>query len=53
MQLAKVTGTVVATRKNEKLEGAKLLLVTPIDGHGRTQGAPLLPACHFIKSHRH
>ena len=42
MQLAKVTGTVVATRKNGKLEGAKLLLVTPIDGHGRTQGAPLL-----------
>ncbi len=42
MQIAEVTGTVVATRKNEKLEGAKLLLVTPIDGHGGVQGAPLL-----------
>lgn len=42
MQLAKVTGTVVATRKNEKLEGATLLLVTPVDGNGAAQGTPLL-----------
>ena len=42
MQLADVTGTVVATRKNTALEGAKLLVVTPVDGEGRAQGVPLL-----------
>ena len=42
MLLAEVTGTVVATRKNAKLEGATLLLVTPVDGGGSAQGAPLL-----------
>ena len=42
MQLARVTGTVVATRKHEKLVGAKLLLVQPVDAGGRARGAPLL-----------
>ncbi len=31
MQLGRVLGTVVATRKYEGLEGAKLLLVLPLD----------------------
>ncbi len=31
MYLGKVIGTVVATRKYEGLEGAKLLVVTPLD----------------------
>jgi ethanolamine utilization protein EutN len=30
MQLAKVIGTVVATRKDPRLEGKKLLVVTPL-----------------------
>jgi len=30
MQIARVVGTVVATQKNRKLEGAKLLLVQPL-----------------------
>ncbi len=42
MQLARVTGTVVATRKHEKLLGAKLLLVQPLDAGGAAHGAPLL-----------
>lgn len=31
MQLAKIIGNVVATQKDEKLKGHKLLLVTPFD----------------------
>lgn len=42
MQLARVTGTVVATRKHEKLLGAKLLLVQPLDAGGTAHGPPLL-----------
>lgn len=42
MQLARVTGTVVATQKHEKLLGAKLLLVQPVDAEGSASGAPLL-----------
>ena len=42
MQLARVTGTVVATHKHEKLRGAKLLLVQPLDARGTPSGAPLL-----------
>jgi ethanolamine utilization protein EutN len=42
MQLAKVVGTVVSTRKNRKLEGAKLLLVQPMDPDGQPRGTALL-----------
>ena len=42
MQLARVTGAVVATRKHEKLLGAKLLLVQPLDAGGAARGVPLL-----------
>ena len=38
MQLAKVLGTVVSTRKNRKLEGAKLLLVQPMTPDGQMRG---------------
>jgi len=31
MQLCRVIGNVVATRKDEKLEGLKLLIVQPVD----------------------
>ena len=42
MRLAHVTGRVVATRKNGKLEGLTLLLVQPVDTCGQSDGLPLL-----------
>lgn len=42
MQIALVVGNVVATRKNPKLEGAKLLLVQPLDGEGKPRGSAVL-----------
>ena len=38
MQLAKVVGTVVATRKEASIEGLKLLVVRPLDEEGRETG---------------
>ncbi|MGI8783160.1 MAG: EutN/CcmL family microcompartment protein [Acidobacteriota bacterium] len=37
MILAKVRGTVVATRKDQKLEGRKLLVVSPLDAESGKQ----------------
>jgi ethanolamine utilization protein EutN len=42
MQICKVVGTVVATQKNRKLEGAKLLLVQPLTLEGKPRGVALL-----------
>jgi ethanolamine utilization protein EutN len=42
MQIAQVVGTVVSTQKNRKLEGAKLLLVQPIEPGGAPRGTALL-----------
>jgi len=42
MQIARVVGTVVATQKNAKLEGAKLLLVQPLDPGGAAKGPTVL-----------
>lgn len=42
MILAKVVGTVVATRKDERLVSHKLLLVRPIDPAGEPQGNHLI-----------
>ncbi len=39
MNLGKVVGTVVATQKNEKLSGTKLLVVKQIDLDGKETGA--------------
>lgn len=39
MFLARVVGTVVATRKDPKLEGFKLLLVVPVDTEGKEDGS--------------
>lgn len=44
MVLAKVVGTVVATRKEASLDGLKLLLVRPVDEEGREIGAHLVAA---------
>lgn len=35
MQLARVIGTLVATRKDEKLEGLKFLVVRPVNTDGQ------------------
>ena len=42
MILAKVVGTVVATRKDERLIGSKLLLVQPVTPTGEPRGGPLV-----------
>jgi ethanolamine utilization protein EutN len=42
MQIARVIGTLVATQKHRKLEGAKLLLVQPLALDGTNRGVPLL-----------
>ena len=42
MQIARVVGNVVSTQKNAKLEGAKLLLVQPLDLEGAPRGATIL-----------
>jgi microcompartment protein CcmK/EutM len=44
MQLARVVGTVVATRKEATLEGVKLLLVRPLDEEGQELGSQLVAA---------
>jgi ethanolamine utilization protein EutN len=42
MLIARVVGNVVATQKNGKLEGAKLLLVQPLDLAGGSRGNAVL-----------
>jgi ethanolamine utilization protein EutN len=42
MQIGRVIGTVVATQKNAKLEGAKLLLVQPLTLEDHPRGTPVL-----------
>jgi microcompartment protein CcmK/EutM len=44
VQIARVTGTLVATRKEPTLEGLKLLVVRPCDVTGAPTGAPLVAA---------
>jgi microcompartment protein CcmK/EutM len=40
--IARVVDTVVATQKNAKLEGAKLMLVQPLDLAGAPRGGTIL-----------
>jgi len=42
MQLGKIIGTVVATRKHEALEGIKLLIVQPQTPDGEPKGRPVV-----------
>ena len=44
MQMAKVVGSVVATRKEPTLEGVKLLLVRAVSEEGAETGAHLVAA---------
>jgi ethanolamine utilization protein EutN len=42
MQIARVIGTVVATRKDPQFEGIKLMLVQPLTPEGKSSGRPLV-----------
>ena len=42
MQICKVVGTVVSTQKNKKFEGAKLMLVQPLNIDDTPRGTALL-----------
>ena len=42
MILARVIGNVVATQKNERYGGARILLLQPINPDGTDQGVPIL-----------
>lgn len=42
MQLGRIIGNVVCTIKSPSLEGRKLLIVQPLDRHGRDKGKPLV-----------
>jgi ethanolamine utilization protein EutN len=42
MILGRVVGTVVATMKNASLDGKRLLVVQPIDRHGRDTGKAIV-----------
>jgi ethanolamine utilization protein EutN len=42
MQLARVIGTVVATVKNDSLEGRKLLVIQSLDARLNPQGKPMV-----------
>jgi len=44
VQLAEVTGTLVATIKYEGLEGVKLLIVQPLDRDRNPEGTPVVAA---------
>jgi microcompartment protein CcmK/EutM len=42
MILARIVGTVVATRKDAKLLSTKLLVARPMDPHGKAEGSYLV-----------
>jgi ethanolamine utilization protein EutN len=42
MLLAKIVGTVVATRKDPRLVSSKLLVVRPLDPRGKPEGSHLV-----------
>ena len=44
MQLARVVGTVVSTRKEQSINGIKLLVVKPIDEEGKETGNAVVSA---------
>jgi len=44
MQLARVVGSVVSTRKEESIQGLKLLVCRPLDEEGRETGTAVVSA---------
>ena len=52
MILGRVVGTVVATRKDERLEGAKLLVVRAIDPQGKDEAGYVVAIDTVDAGHR-
>jgi microcompartment protein CcmK/EutM len=52
MYLARVVGTVVATRKDDRLEGCKLLVVQPLDEKGADSGKCVVAVDTVQAGHR-
>lgn len=52
MYLARVVGTVVATRKDDRLEGCKLILVQPLDERGKESGRCVVAVDTVQAGHR-
>ncbi|NLU36828.1 MAG: EutN/CcmL family microcompartment protein [Clostridiales bacterium] len=44
MHLARVIGSVVATKKDKRLTGVKLLVIQPITSQGKDKGSPIVAA---------
>jgi microcompartment protein CcmK/EutM len=44
VKLAHVIGTVVSTRKEETIDGLRLMLLQPTDGAGKSAGSPVVAA---------
>jgi microcompartment protein CcmK/EutM len=44
VKLAHVIGTVVSTRKEETIDGLRLMLLQPTDGTGKHAGSPVVAA---------
>lgn len=42
MNLAKIMGTIWATRKDENLEGAKMQIIQPLDHYEKKVGSPII-----------
>ena len=42
MQLAEVIGTVVATKKDRRMEGVRLMVIQPVASDGRPEGGPIV-----------
>ena len=42
MQIAKVIGTCVATKKDFRMEGVRLMVIQPVDSAGRNIGGPIV-----------
>lgn len=49
MKLGRVVGTVVSTRKDESLEGVRLLLVQPLSEEYEPKGTPVV-ACDTVQA---
>ncbi|MCF0145626.1 MAG: EutN/CcmL family microcompartment protein [Eubacterium sp.] len=49
MQTAKVIGTVVATKKDKRLEGIRLMVIQPQNAAGKDEGTPIV-ACDVVGS---
>ena len=42
MQIARVIGTVVATKKDERLSGVRLMVIQPCNSKGEDVGKPIV-----------